>query len=387
ARSPHTRRPNPTLPAIPAGAAPRGVYCAAAGEASDRLPPAARLPPVLLVLRVVLLAVDLPADAVLLPVDAPALRRRERAAVRGAVALDLAVDARFLALQLGCLARGDLPALDALANPLLLPPLAPIHLGRAGSQGDPQERRHHRHRRSFHRPLSSFANARVPRETWRGTLVNHAKTKGPAPQGTGPTENYRKLPKGRLRFHRDGQSHAPLGVGAEPHLAVRQRLCLTRLHLGNRSGQPAQGVEDLRLLLHLGALDLGGARGGRRTRLLQRLAGEDRLHVGPVQRLPLEQGLGDPVQRGLVLRQEVLRPLVLGGHDLPDFVVDVDGGLLGEVPRPVPELAAEEHLLLVLAQSQRPELLAHAPLAHHAARELGGGFVVALRAAGDLVDL
>ena len=64
----------------------------------------------------------------------------------------------------------------------------------------------------------------------------------------------------------------------------------------------------------------------------------------------------------------------------------VDGGGLGVVALPRTELAAEEHLALLLAERQRPELVAHAPLAHHAARELGGVLDVVAGARGDLVE-
>jgi len=113
-------------------------------------------------LGVVLLAVDLPADAVLLAIDAPPLRRRQRAAVGGAIALDLAVDARFLALQAGRLARGELAALHALGDALLLPPLAPVHFRGARRYRNAQHHSQHHHRRSLHRVLPQ---GHVPRET------------------------------------------------------------------------------------------------------------------------------------------------------------------------------------------------------------------------------
>src|SRR5207237_933480 len=73
-----------------------------------------------------------------------------------------------------------------------------------------------------------------------------------------------------------------------------------------------------------------------------------------VQRLPLEQRCGDAVQSGLVLHQEQLGPGVLLGDDLADLGVDLDRRGLGEVARPLRELAAEEHLALLLAEGQRP---------------------------------
>ena len=53
-----------------------------------------------------------------------------------------------------------------------------------------------------------------------------------------------------------------------------------------------------------------------------------------------------------------------------ELVVDLDRGRLGVVGG-LREVAAEEDLLFLLAEGHRTELLAHAPLADHLARELG----------------
>src|SRR3989441_8746463 len=58
-------------------------------------------------------------------------------------------------------------------------------------------------------------------------------------------------------------------------------------------------------------------------------------------------------------------------HDALDLTVDGERRLLAVVLR-ARDLAAEEDVLLVLAEGERPQLVGHAPLAHHLARHLGG---------------
>jgi hypothetical protein len=50
------------------------------------------------------------------------------------------------------------------------------------------------------------------------------------------------------------------------------------------------------------------------------------------------------------------------------------------------ELAPDEHRVVVVRQGDRPELVAHAPLAHHLARQLGRALDVVLRARRDVAD-
>src|SRR5437773_1375380 len=80
----------------------------------------------LLRLRVVLLAVDAGALAVLAPLDAPLLFRAHLAV--GAGARFGAIDARFAALEFGCLARGEAAGLHALLDACLLVDVA-LHVG------------------------------------------------------------------------------------------------------------------------------------------------------------------------------------------------------------------------------------------------------------------
>ena len=50
------------------------------------------------------------------------------------------------------------------------------------------------------------------------------------------------------------------------------------------------------------------------------------------------------------------------------------------------DLAAEEDLLFLLAEGQRPHRAAHAPLADHAARQVGGALEIVAGAGGDAAD-
>ena len=75
---------------------------------------------------------------------------------------------------------------------------------------------------------------------------------------------------------------------------------------------------------------------------------------------------------------------VAGADDAAHFAVDLDGGVFGVVAV-LRDFAAEEDLLFLLAEGQRPES-AHAPLADHLARDFGGAFDVVARAGGDVVQ-
>src|SRR5688572_14895446 len=77
------------------------------------------------------------------------------------------------------------------------------------------------------------------------------------------------------------------------------------------------------------------------------LAGEQRLKLLALDRLALEQQLGDRRQRLAVLEQHVLGDLVGGLDDTTDLVVDLARDLVGVV-RLGRELAAEERLAMVV---------------------------------------
>src|SRR5438034_189842 len=129
-------------------------------------------------------------------------------------------------------------------------------------------------------------------------------------------------------------------------------------------------------------------RGGRRVpeaTVLVPILPQDLVDLAPVDDLALEQRLGHLVQDLGVPAEEELRPLVRLEDDATDLVVDLDGRGLG-VLRPLREVPPEEDLLLLLAVGDRPELLAHAPLAHHLPRQLGGALEIVARAGGHVAE-
>src|SRR5688572_30355280 len=89
----------------------------------------------------------------------------------------------------------------------------------------------------------------------------------------------------------------------------------------------------------LAGLDLGGA-------------GDEALHLGAVDRLPLEQRPGDEVETGAVLAQRVAAAVLLLPQDPLDLLVDDPSRLVAVVPG-VHEVLAEEHLAL-RAPGHRP---------------------------------
>src|SRR5579884_4133098 len=113
----------------------------------------------------------------------------------------------------------------------------------------------------------------------------------------------------------------------------------------------------------------GRGRGAQATVAASVLA-EDVVDLGAVEDFALEQRLRHLVQRLEVAPEQQLRPLVGLEDDAPHLGVDLDRGGLGVVD-PLREVAAEEDLLLLLAEGHRAELLAHPPLADHLARHLG----------------
>src|SRR5262249_61252664 len=94
----------------------------------------------------------------------------------------------------------------------------------------------------------------------------------------------------------------------------------------------------------------------------------------------LEQQLGHHDQGLAMLLDELLGPAVAVLHELFDLLVDADGGRFTVVAM-LGDLTAEEDLLLLLAEADRPEL-AHAPLADHLARQPGPPLDILARASG-----
>src|SRR5438128_723217 len=122
-------------------------------------------------------------------------------------------------------------------------------------------------------------------------------------------------------------------------------------------------------------------RGGRRVPEATVHASElaqDLVDLRAVDRLALEERLGHLVEHLEVAAQEELGALVGLEQDAAHLGVDMDGGLLRVVDL-LREVAAEEDLLLLLAEGHRAELVAHAPLAHHLVRQLGGPLDVVAR--------
>src|SRR6267142_4564461 len=137
----------------------------------------------------------------------------------------------------------------------------------------------------------------------------------------------------------------------------------------------------------LGAAVARGRLGGLRARGLRRprrLAGHDVADLVGVDRLVLEQRLGHRLDLVAVVFQQLARKVVLDVDDAADLAVDLLHGRLRDVLVRL-DRAAEEDLALVLAVDHRPELIRHAPLRHHAARDLGGALEVVRRAGGHLL--
>src|SRR4051794_17740114 len=98
--------------------------------------------------------------------------------------------------------------------------------------------------------------------------------------------------------------------------------------------------------------------------LLLGLAGEQRLELLLLDRLALDEDLGDDLERALVVGEDVLGALVRRLDDAADLVVDLAGDLVGVVGLGR-ELAAQERLAVVVAEDARAEALAHAEAHDH----------------------
>src|SRR5438552_1683156 len=106
----------------------------------------------------------------------------------------------------------------------------------------------------------------------------------------------------------------------------------------------------------------------------------DVVDLGAIEHLALEQRLGHLVEHLDVAAEQQLGALVGLHDDAPHLGIDLHRGRLRVVDA-LGEVAAEEDLLLLLAEGDGPELLAHAPLADHLVRELVGALeVVACKA-------
>src|SRR4051794_286950 len=131
---------------------------------------------------------------------------------------------------------------------------------------------------------------------------------------------------------------------------------------------------------------------GRRARrlvgtedLLLGLAGQQRLELLLLDRLALDEDLGDDLERVLALGEDVLGALMRGLDDPADLVVDLAGDLVGVV-RLGGELAAQERLAVVVAEHARAEALAHAEAHDHLLGRRGDLLEVVRGAGRDLVE-
>src|SRR5437660_5823744 len=112
---------------------------------------------------------------------------------------------------------------------------------------------------------------------------------------------------------------------------------------------------------------------------------QDVVDLGAVEHLALEQRLGHLVEDLDVAPQQQLGVLVGLHDDAPHLVVDLHRGRLRIIDA-LGEVAAEEDLLLLLAEGHGTELLAHAPLADHLVGELGGALDVVASAGGHVAE-
>src|SRR5207302_2951620 len=112
---------------------------------------------------------------------------------------------------------------------------------------------------------------------------------------------------------------------------------------------------------------------------------QDVVDLGAVEHLALEQRLGHLVEDLDVAPQQQLGVLVGLHDDAPHLVVDLHRGRLRIIDA-LGEVAAEEDLLLLLAEGHGTELLAHAPLADHLVGELGGALDVVAGAGGHVAE-
>src|SRR5437667_5290976 len=107
----------------------------------------------------------------------------------------------------------------------------------------------------------------------------------------------------------------------------------------------------------------------RRGSFGERARAEDPRDLLGVQRLALEQRAGERVQLLDVLLEDLPRAGGALDDDPLDLAVDGERGLLAVVLG-ARDLAAQEDVLLVLAEGERAELVGHTPLADHLAGHL-----------------
>src|SRR5438067_12711480 len=116
--------------------------------------------------------------------------------------------------------------------------------------------------------------------------------------------------------------------------------------------------------------------------IFDRQSCNDASDLHAIKRFVFEQNLSQADHRVAVLFDDSSRALVLFSDDLAHFRVDANRSLFGIVAV-LRDLAAEEDLLLLLAEGQRPEF-GHAVFTNHRPRQLGCFLDVVRRAGGDV---
>src|SRR5256885_6534623 len=155
-----------------------------------------------------------------------------------------------------------------------------------------------------------------------------------------------------------------MGAGTAPRCFFSAfRWIGRRLHgrAGEREGPRARLALALRLLLRL-RRGSGGLLLGEDGRLV--LACGEPLELIAVDRLALDEDLGDAVELLHVLAEHRERELVRLFDDAADLVVDLARDLLGVVGLSA-IVAAEERLVVAVTEDARAELLAHAEAHDH----------------------
>ena len=166
--------------------------------------------------------------------------------------------------------------------------------------------------------------------------------------------------------------------------------------IGTVNDRPRSGDHSCASGLRIGSIggtidgrsfSFAGRRVGRRhvgaRRVVQRMAVGEAANLVGVENFARQQRVGDVHQPLLVLAEERRAALVLVADDALDLAVDLERGVFAVVGV-LRDLAAEEDLLFLLAEGQRAHRFAHAPLADHAAGEVGGALEVVAGAGGDV---
>ena len=104
------------------------------------------------------------------------------------------------------------------------------------------------------------------------------------------------------------------------------------------------------------------------------------IHLLCIQDFPLQNSIGQAVERFHALANDSASPLVIFGNNPRNLFIDFDGSFLIVIPM-LGDLAAPKDLLFLLGEGQRSQI-AHAVHAHHLAGPLGGKFDVVFGAGG-----